>query len=447
MNTQNETHIRDTFSLCPECQRKIKASVVESRGEIFLVKHCEAHGPFKLRVSRHPWYYKDLTDYYFRVMPSRMPQKRFYIYLSNRCNLDCPICLLEPNQDKMADVDLERFKEVIRANPRFRYYIYGAEPTLRDDLPEWIALLKKHGNLVNIHTNGIKLDNYHYLETLKKAGLDYVSLQFDGFDDNVYMKLRDRNLLSLKLKALDNLEKLDIPTGLNVTIAKGVNEKEINPIIDYAIKKTFIRDVSFASVSFLGNAEKNFSPEDLLMPDDLIDLAEQETKGKINRRSLYLFQKLYYSVLSVFNIRRCYNFHQLALIRDGRGGYQPFDALFDLAAFDKKFDRFSRMIKGNKTLASGYFLLQFIMNILTHDPGKKIQVMPFNMLLPGRKRNVKIPAKILLVSFGTVCDKYKYDAGISQYCGQGFVFSQDGNLALSDSVSDVTLLNRGNACH
>ena len=445
MTTQGETHIRDTISLCPQCEREIRASIIESNGEIFLVKNCDEHGPFKLRVSRHAWYYRELTDYYFKVMPDRMAQKRYYIYLSNRCNLNCPICLLEPNQDTMADIDLKRFKEIIRKHPRFRYYIYGAEPTLRDDLPEWIALLKRYGNLVNIHTNGIKLDNYQYLKGLQEAGLDYVSLQFDGFDDEVYMKLRDRKLLDLKLQALENLERLNIPTGLNVTIAKGVNEKEINPIIDFAVERPFIRDVSFASVSFLGDAEKNFSPQDLLMPDDLVDLVESETQRKIPRRSIFLFQKLYYAVLSVFNIRRCYNFHQIALIRTGQG-YQTFDTLFDLARFEDKLNRFSRLVQRNKILASGYFFLQFILNMLAHNPIKKIQTLPLNMLLPGKKRNAKIPSKILLLSFGTVCDKYKYDAGISKYCGQGFVFKQDDNLVLSDSVSDVTLLNQKNQC-
>ncbi|HQO58544.1 MAG TPA: radical SAM protein [Candidatus Omnitrophota bacterium] len=445
MSPQTETLIRETSSLCPVCQKQVKAALVESGEGIFLSKNCDVHGPFKLRVSRHAWYYKNLTEYYFRVMPAQMPQKRFYIYLSNRCNLDCPICLLEPNQDKAADVSLDRFKKLIRERPGFRYYLYGAEPTLRDDLPEWIALLKKHGNLVNIHTNGIKLDNMDYLKSLKDAGLDYVSLQFDGFDDQVYMALRNRKLLDSKLKALENLEKLDMPTGLNVTIAKGLNEKEINPIIDYAVGKPFIRDVSFASVSFLGNAEKNFSSADLLMPDDVVDLVEDETKGKINRRSLYLFQKLYYAVLSIFNIRRCYNFHQLALVRDGRGGYRSFDAIYDLAAFEKKLDRFSHLATRNRTLAAGYFFLQFTMNMLSGNVKEKVQVLPLNMLLPGQKRNVKIPPKILLVSFGTVCDKYKYDADISRYCGQGFVFNRDGSLALSDSVSDMTLLKKGEA--
>ncbi len=437
MNVHSDGYTRDTFSFCPKCGKTLKAFIVELKGKIFLVKKCDTHGQFKLKISCHAWYYKDLNNYYFKVMPSRMKQKRFYIYMSNRCNLNCPICLLEPNQNKMEDIDLNAFEKIIRAYPRFRYYLYGAEPTLHDDLPDWILLLKRYGNLVNIHTNGIKLGDYSYLKKLKESGLGYVSLQFDGFDDEIYLRLRNQKLLDLKLKALDNLEKLNIPTGLNVTIAKGVNETQVGRIIDYAVKKPFLRDVSFATVSFLGDAEKNFSPEDLLMPDDLIDIAVRETKGKISRRNIYLFQKLYYTVLSIFNIRRCYNFHHIALVR-GNQGYQTFDELFSLADFEKEFSRFSQQVNKNRMLASGYFFLKFIMHIL-RNPARKIQALPFNMLLPGKKRNIRIPQKILLLSFGTVCDKYKYDSAVSRYCGQGFVYNQDGKPVLSDSISNTLL--------
>ncbi len=445
MNSQSDRMIRETQSLCPVCGRKIQAAIVESEGRVYLKKNCGEHGMFRIRVSRHAWYYKALTDYYFRVMPETMPQKRFYIYFSNRCNLHCPICLLEPNQDKMADIDLERFKKVIRENPKFRYYIYGAEPTLRQDLPEWIRLLKDYGNMVNIHSNGIKLDDFEYLQELQACGLDYLSLQFDGFDDDIYLRLRNQKLLDRKMKVLENLEKLNIPTGLNVTIAKNVNEAQVKPIIDYAVKRPFIRDVSFASVSFLGDAEKNFSAEDLLMPDDLVDMAEEQTQGEISRRSMYLFQKLYYAVLSVFNIRRCYNFHHMALVRD-RQGYQTFDALFDLADFEKVLDRYSQWAGKSKTKASLYFWGQLVLNMLTKKPFEKLKTLPLNMLLPGNIRSPKIPSKILLVSFGTVCDKYKYDSGISKYCGQGFVFNQNEDIVLSDSISDVTLLREDRQC-
>jgi sulfatase maturation enzyme AslB (radical SAM superfamily) len=433
--------IRETTSTCPDCRQEIKAYIIEKHNKIYMKKSCLLHGAFELLVSNHPSYYRGLTQYYFEVMPEKMEQRRYYVYLSNKCNLDCPICLLEPNQSKLPDISLLKFKETIKNYKKSRFYLYGAEPTLRPDLEDWIKVLKQNGNLVNMHTNGIKLTDYAYSKKLKEEGLDYVSLQFDGFDDKIYLSLRGQSLLEIKLKALENLRKLNIPTGFNVTIAKGVNENQIGAIIDYAVKNRFIRDVSFATLSLLGPTGKNFPPDSMLMPDELIDMTEEQTKGRISRKNVFLFQKLYYALLSVFNIRRCYNFQHLALIRDKNGGYSTFDRLLKLECFEKKLDTYKKLRKSNRMSASLYFITQVSFNFLFSNFLEKLQCVPLNIIMPGKIRSPKIPSKVLLLSFGTVCDYIKYDSQISKYCGQGFCFEDKDKVVLTDNISDLSLFD------
>lgn len=438
--------IRKTLSTCPHCHKEINAYLIERSGNIIMQKECSEHGVSLHIVSKHPWYYKGLTDYYFKVMPHKMKQKRYYIYLSNKCNLNCPICLLEPNHDKFPDVSLSRFKEMIKKNKTSRFYLYGAEPTLRNDLEKWIKLLKHYGNLVNMHTNGIKLSDYEYLKKLKKCGLDYVSLQFDGFNDKIYSVLRGQNLLDIKLRALENLRKLNISTGLNVTIAKGINEDQIKKIIDYAVANHFIKDVSFATLSFLGSATNNFSSDVYLMPDELIDIVEKQTEGRISRKSIFLFQKLYYALLSILSIRRCYNFQHLALVRDKKNGYSTFDSLFQLDLLEKKLDAYKKLIKKNRMLAALYFLSELCINMVRGKFILKLRCIPFEILLPNKIINTKIPSRLLLLSFGTVCDFYKYDSQISQYCGQGFCHEDDNGIMLTDSISEICLFYKKAVC-
>lgn len=439
MADASEPLIRETTSTCPYCYNEIEARIVEKNGKIYMQKSCIEHGDFELLISRHPWYYKGLTEYYFGIMPERLEQRRFYIYLSNKCNMNCPICLLEPNQQKVPDISLTKFRDVIRNNKQSRFYLYGAEPTLRPDILDWIKLLKQSGNLVNMHTNGIKLVDYSFLKELHNNGLDYVSLQFDGFKDGIYTALRGQKLLKMKLQVLDNLCKLNIPTGLNVTIAKGINEDQIGPILDYAVKHNFIKDVSFATLSLLGSTCNNFSADSLLMPDELIDIVEEQTKGKISRQSFYLFQKLYYAFLSSFRVRRCYNFQHLAIVRGGDGGYSTFDQLLDLRDFEKKLDVYKRMIKHNKWSASLYLGVQIVLNLLRGNFFRKISCLPLNMFIPGQLRSPRIPNRIFLVSFGTVCDFVKYDSRISRYCGQGICLERDGGIVLTDNISDLSM--------
>lgn len=441
MIDKSEEVIRETSSTCPQCHRKIKAYLIKAGQEIHMKKSCSTHGAFDLIVSRHPWYYKGLTEYYFNVMPDRMEQKRYYIYLSNKCNLNCPICLLEPNQNKVNDIPIAQFREIIKKNRSSRFYLYGAESTLQDDLEQWIRLIKRYGSLVNMHTNGIKIADYEYLKRLKDCGLDYISLQFDGFNDMIYKKLRGQNLLDLKIKAMDNLSKLNISTGLNVTIAKGINEDQINEIIEFATRSHFIKDVSFATLSCLGSAGNEPFSDKFLMPDELIDLVERQSNGKINRKSIFLFQKLYYALLSIFKIRRCYNFQHIALIRSNNNGYITFDTILKLRYFEKYLDKYKVLVKRSRTLAAIYLLFKLFFNFIGDNLLIKLRCVPINILMPGQIRNPKIPAKTLLISFGTVCDFYKYDSQIAKYCGQGFCVKDNDKVVLTDSISDLSLFH------
>lgn len=433
--------IRKTCSTCHRCRKKIDAYLVEENKKIFMKKSCPEHGDFKLLISRHPWYYKGLTEYYFNVMPEHMKQKRFYIYLSNKCDLTCPICLLNPNQGTIDDIPLDDFKKVIRKNRSSRFYFYGAEPTLHKDIEKWIRLLKKYGNLVNIHTNGINISDFKFLKRLKESGVDYISLQFDGFNNEIYKKLRGRDLLDIKKKALENLKQLNIQTGLNVTIARGINETCIGEIIDYAVNNRFIKDVSFATLSCLGNATARFSSESFMMPDELIDMTEIQTSGRISRQNLYRFQKFYYSLLSALGIRRCYNFQHIPLIRDTKEGFNTFDSLFALKEFEPVLDHYKELVSDSRLKARSYLLGRLFLNIFGKGFFPKLKCVPLNMLIPGKIRNIKFPEKMLMVSFGTVCDYYKYDKDISRYCGQGFCFNDRGKTVLTDSISELTLFS------
>ncbi|MBN1310087.1 MAG: radical SAM protein [Anaerolineae bacterium] len=52
----------------------------------------------------------------------------------------------------------------------------GGEPTLRDDLPELIAHAEKNGQVSGLLSDGVKLADKHYLETLLQTGLDHLLL-------------------------------------------------------------------------------------------------------------------------------------------------------------------------------------------------------------------------------------------------------------------------------
>jgi organic radical activating enzyme len=65
----------------------------------------------------------------------------------------------------------------------------GGEPTLRDDLPELIAHTETNGQVVGILSDGLKLVDNAYLQTLLQTGLDHLMLSLKPEDENSWKAL------------------------------------------------------------------------------------------------------------------------------------------------------------------------------------------------------------------------------------------------------------------
>ncbi len=66
----------------------------------------------------------------------------------------------------------------------------GGEPTLRDELPELIGHTETNGQVVGLLTDGLKLTDQGYLNTLLQTGLDHLMLSLNPEDDNSWQALR-----------------------------------------------------------------------------------------------------------------------------------------------------------------------------------------------------------------------------------------------------------------
>jgi len=62
----------------------------------------------------------------------------------------------------------------------------GGEPTLFTALPELIAYAEEKGLVTGLNTNGRKLSNREYLNSLVTAGLDHVQITFESHDPGIH---------------------------------------------------------------------------------------------------------------------------------------------------------------------------------------------------------------------------------------------------------------------
>jgi uncharacterized radical SAM superfamily Fe-S cluster-containing enzyme len=300
---------KDTLSLCPECKSIIKARIFEENGKVMIDKTCEQHGYFKdIYWSNTELYLKAEKFAYdgFCISNPKIEAKRECPYecglcnlhlshtvlanidLSNRCNLACPICfanasasgyVYEPSYEQVVEM-----LKILRANkpvPCPSVQFSGGEPTLHPKFFDIIRAAKELGfSQVQIATNGLKLVDFKFCRKMKEAGLSTVYLQFDGLRDDIYKQARGRELLDIKLKAIENCSKIKpkpLSTVLVPTIVNGINDNDVGEILKFAINHCdVIRGVNYQPVSFAGRIDQKERESQRFTLPDLVDrLAEQ----------------------------------------------------------------------------------------------------------------------------------------------------------------------------
>ncbi|MBU2258483.1 MAG: radical SAM protein, partial [Candidatus Omnitrophica bacterium] len=326
----DEDLIRRTKSLCPVCLNDVDAEIKEIDGNIYLLKKCIKHGHFKVLLSRAAKFYRKLDEYYFNIMGKENNIFEYEIWLTMRCNMDCPICHLGHSrcENKLIEPSRSDFLEFLKKNRAPFFVFSGGEPTCRDDLIEVIRIFKKAKRGVTIHTNGKKLINISYLIELKKSGLDRINLQFDGFSKRVYYIFRGEDLLETKLEVLNNLKKIDMPTDLNITIAKNINDKDIKDIFNFGVRHSFINSINFFTLCYLGQV-RDWPIENYIMPDEVADMLVEVSDGKITKKNIFLFQKLHLAVKSFLKQRYCL-YNQLYIVIRNKDSFEAIDKYIDL---------------------------------------------------------------------------------------------------------------------
>jgi 7,8-dihydro-6-hydroxymethylpterin dimethyltransferase len=132
----------------------------------------------------------------------------------------------------------------------------GGEPFLHPELLAFVdeALSRPEIVRVSISTNGLALSrNTELLRALHERNV-VVSLQFDGFKDGAYEILRGRPLLEEKERILRILEEEGISTSVTMTAARGINDDQFRPILDYLFSHEHVVSLMIQPVAFAGRA-------------------------------------------------------------------------------------------------------------------------------------------------------------------------------------------------
>ena len=298
-----------TTALCPECEAKITARIIEHENSIYMEKFCPEHGDSKVLISSDvSWYEKSLSY----IKPSQEPLKKNVtefkgcpdscgfcpehqqhtclpiIEINSNCDMDCPVCLKDFKQD--FQLSAEDFTGIIKnlfatEGSMDVINISGGEPTLHPQLTELITIAKQLGvEQITVSTNGLTLLKDKKLRDFFRNNNVIAALQFDGFSSDTYKFIRGEDFAAKKMEMIKIFEEEGVSYSLVTTVVKGVNDSELTDITNFFFNSKALT-IMFQPLAFTGSATNIDESKHRITTADIVSAVEQADnveQGDIN---------------------------------------------------------------------------------------------------------------------------------------------------------------------
>jgi 7,8-dihydro-6-hydroxymethylpterin dimethyltransferase len=277
------------ISICATCYRRVDAKIVFQDGRVFMIKRCPEHGSERVLIADDVDYYRLCREVF--IKPPETPVRYntpvkwgcpydcglctdheqhsclSLVEIADACNLRCPVCYASsgPDRPQYRSLDqIERMLDAVVANEGHPdvVQISGGEPTIHPGFFAVLDLAKARPiRHLMVNTNGVKIAESEEF-TARLAGYmpDFeIYLQFDSFERDALMDLRGADLRRIREQAIERLNRHRISTTLVVTVKRGVNDRELGRIIDYAVAQPCVRGVTLQPVQTAGRYD-GFDP-------------------------------------------------------------------------------------------------------------------------------------------------------------------------------------------
>ncbi len=211
------------------------------------------------------------------------PYGRTVVYLrlsvTDRCDLRCFYCLpgdyrgfSEP-QEWLTFDEIER---VIRAYASLgvqRVRITGGEPLVRKNLPALVTRLSGIPGIedLSLSTNAVRLSRH--ATALKAAGISRINVSLDSLRADRFKDITRGNLDKVIDGLMSARQAGFTPIKINMVIMKGINDDEIEDMIEFCIEHDFA--LRFIETMPVGNTGRDASSHYLSLQDVESRLAER----------------------------------------------------------------------------------------------------------------------------------------------------------------------------
>ena len=165
------------------------------------------------------------------------PMRDLRISITDRCNFRCVYCMprevFDANYQFLPHSAILSFEEIARLARIFvglgvkKIRLTGGEPLVRKNLERLVAMLSELKTEITLTTNGSLLARQAH--SLKKAGLDRVTVSLDSLDDATFRAMNDADFPVAKV--IEGIEAAAAaglaPVKINMVVKRGVNDGDV----------------------------------------------------------------------------------------------------------------------------------------------------------------------------------------------------------------------------
>lgn len=217
------------------------------------------------------------------------------VSVTDHCNYHCHYCRDEDHLTQTARNEVLSYEEIAKIVRLFselgvtKVRLTGGEPLLRKDLLKLAIMLGKIPNITDIPLS----TNAHLLapiaDKLKVAGISRMNISIDSLDNKRFAEITRGGDLDKVIQGIDSAIQAGVnPIKINMVVMRGVNDDEIESMIDFAIGRKI--DVRFIETMPIGAAgigvlDQHYSEADILkrirahLPSRLTAIKPQQTAG------------------------------------------------------------------------------------------------------------------------------------------------------------------------
>jgi cyclic pyranopterin phosphate synthase len=253
------------------------------------------------------------------------PTLNLRISVSQKCNLKCPYCHREGEttspSTEMSVEEIIRIAKIALALSISRMKLTGGEPLLRSDILQIVKGIAGLQGLqdLSMTTNGTLLAPL--AESLCDAGLKRININIPTLNSETYRELNGWSLRDA-VKGIEAAVEAGLhPVKLNMLVLRGVNDKEISKMIEFAEQnKTTLQLIELEPINVTSIYYQQYHyPLDAIedkLRNEALDIKKREDMQ--NRRIYFLPRVKVEVIRPIENTEFCAHCTRLRVTSDGK---------------------------------------------------------------------------------------------------------------------------------